>query len=324
MTDAAPASAPAVVTVTLNPAIDLTAAVDRLTLGAVQRARSAQSNVGGKGINVAGCLADWHVPVAACGLLGRFNDDAFVEFFAEKGILDRCLRAPGETRTNIKIADLATGTTTDVNLPGLAVDAGRIAAVWASVVELVDEGTPVVLAGSLPEGVPSDTWARMVADLAAEGVRTVLDTSGAPLAAALGAGAERLPYAVKPNRSELEALLGRPLPQTADLVAAARALVGRGVGLVVVSLGADGALFVTAEAALAARLPAKQVLSTVGAGDAMVAGMVAALVEASSLERIARLAVAFATAKLDRIGPHLGSTAVVEDLAARVEIRRLD
>jgi len=314
----------AVLTVTLNPAIDLTVAVDRLEIGAVHRARSAQSNAGGKGINVAGCLADWGVPVAAGGLLGRFNDDAFVAFFAEKDIADVCVRAPGETRTNIKIADLATGSTTDLNLPGLAVDAGKIDAVWATAVKEIGEGTPVVLAGSLPEGAPADTWAKMVADLAGEGARVVLDTSGAPLAAALGPQATRLPHAVKPNREELEALLGRALPGEADLVAAAHELVARGVRLVAVSRGAEGALFVDASEALAARLPAKTVLSTVGAGDAMVAGLVAALLESPALERVARLAVAFATAKLDRIGPHLGPRATVEDLAERVEIRRLD
>ena len=314
----------AVLTVTLNPAIDLTVTVDRLEVGAVHRARSAQSNVGGKGINVAGCLADWGVAVAAGGLLGRFNDDAFVEFFAAKGIVDLCVRAPGDTRTNIKIADLAGGSTTDLNLPGLAVDPGRIEAVRAAAVKEIGRGTPVVLAGSLPEGAPADTWAKMVAALAAEGARIVLDTSGAPLAAALDMNAACRPYAIKPNRSELEALLGRDLASEADLVAAARALIARGLRLVVVSLGAEGAVFVTPETALAARLPAKTVLSTVGAGDAMVAGIVAALVEDATPERLARLATAFAAAKLDRIGPYLGPKTTVEDLVARVEIRRID
>ena len=314
----------AVLTVTLNPAIDLTVTVDRLEIGAVHRARSSQSNVGGKGINVAGCLADWGVAVAAGGLLGRFNDDAFVEFFAAKGIADVCVRAPGETRTNIKIADLAGGSTTDLNLPGLAVDRGRIDAVWAAAVKEVEDGTPVVLAGSLPEGASVDTWAKMIADLAAEGGRVVLDTSGAPLAAALDGECECMPYAIKPNRAELEALLGRPVASEADLVAAARALIARGIRLVVVSLGGEGAVFVGRASALAARLPAKTVLSTVGAGDAMVAGIVAALVEDAPPERLARLATAFAAAKLDRIGPHLGPKAIVEDLARRVEIRRLD
>ena len=312
-----------VVTVTLNPAIDLTVTVDHLVVGEVHRALSAQSNCGGKGINVAGCLADWGVSVAAAGLLGRFNDDAFVDFFAAKGIADVCVRAPGDTRTNIKIAERAGGSTTDVNLPGLAVDAGKIDAVWAAALRELGARTPVVLAGSLPSGAPDDTWATMIADLAVEGARIVLDTSGAPLSAALGPQATHLPYAVKPNRSELEVLVGRPLAGTADVIAAARDLVARGVALVVVSLGGEGALFVDATEALAARLPEKTVLSTVGAGDAMVAGMVAALIEEASLERLARLSVAFATAKLDRIGPHLGPKSTVEDLAALVEVRRL-
>ena len=125
---------------------------------------------------------------------------------------------------------------------------------------------------------------------------------------------------MKPNRAELEALLGRALPTVADVVAAARSLLDRGVALVVVSLGADGALFVDRQAALAAALPAKKALSTVGAGDAMVAEIAAALVEGASLERLARLAVAFASSKLDRIGPFLGPREDVERLAAAAQV----
>ena len=112
---------PDVVTVTLNPAIDLTVTVDRFVVGSVQRASAAVSTCGGKGINVAGCLADWGVPVVATGILGRANDDGFAEFFAAKGIGDRFVRTAGETRTNIKIANLFNGETTDINLPGLAI-----------------------------------------------------------------------------------------------------------------------------------------------------------------------------------------------------------
>ncbi|MCE1237390.1 MAG: 1-phosphofructokinase [Hyphomicrobiales bacterium] len=313
----------AVVTLTLNPAIDLTVTVDTLRIGDVQKATAAQSNVGGKGVNVAGCLADWAVKVTATGVLGRFNDDGFVEFFRAKGIADAFIRAPGETRTNVKIVESRRGVTTDVNLPGLTVDRVLVEATRRRALADLAVGDVAVLAGSLPESLPADAWAGLAADLAAAGARVVLDTSGAPLAAALASDAPALPHAVKPNRAELEGLVGRALPTEADLAAAARALLARGVRLVVVSLGADGALFVDAETAIAARLPAKTVLSTVGAGDAMVAGLVAGLVEDAPLERLARLAVAFATAKLDRIGPHLGPRATVEDLAGRVEIRRL-
>ena len=309
---------PDVVTVTLNPAIDLTVTVDRFVFGAVQRASAAGSNCGGKGINVAGCLADWGARVAVTGVLGRSNDGAFADFFARKGIADRLVRTAGDTRTNIKLADRATGETTDINLPGLVVSDGAFEAVRAALMRAVAPDLPVVLAGSLPDSMPSAAWATLAGDLAGHDARVVLDTSGPPLAAALAHG-EAI-HAIKPNRSELEALVGRPLPTIADVVAAARSLIERGVALVVVSLGADGALFVDRRSSLAASLPAKKVLSTVGAGDAMVAGIVAGLIEGASLDRLARLAVAFATSKLDRIGPHLGSSEDVERLAAAVRV----
>jgi 1-phosphofructokinase len=307
-----------VVTVTLNPAIDLTVTLDQLVVGAVQRASAAVFNCGGKGVNVAGCLADWGARVAATGVLGHSNDGAFADFFTSKGIVDRFVRIGGETRTNIKIAGCASGDTTDVNLPGLTVSDSVFDAVRAALMRCVAPDQPVVLAGSLPESMPETAWATLAGDLGRHKSRVVLDTSGAPLAAALASG-EPL-HAVKPNRAELEALVGRALPTTADIVAAARSLLDRGVALVVVSLGADGALFVDREAALAAALPAKKALSTVGAGDAMVAGIAAALIEGASLERLARLAVAFASSKLDRIGPFLGPVKDVERLAAAVRV----
>jgi 1-phosphofructokinase len=309
---------PDVVTVTLNPAIDLTVTLDQLVVGAVQRASAAVFNCGGKGVNVAGCLADWGARAAATGVLGRSNDGAFADFFASKGVADRFVRIGGETRTNIKIADRASGDTTDVNLPGLTVSDSAFAAVRAELSRCVAPRQPVVLAGSLPDSLPDAAWATLAGDLARHNARVVLDTSGAPLAAALASGQPL--HAVKPNRAELEALLGRDLPTTSDLVCAARALLDRGVALVVVSLGAEGALFVDRQAALAAALPAKKALSTVGAGDAMVAGIAAALIEGASLERLARLAVAFASSKLDRIGPFLGPRQDVERLAAAVRV----
>jgi 1-phosphofructokinase len=310
-----------VVTVTLNPAIDRTIAVERLVLGSVHRAVSSQSNAGGKGVNVAGCLADWGVRPIVTGILGRDNAAPFEAFFASKGVDDRFVRAPGETRTNIKIADLSTGDTTDVNLPGLAVAATTYDAVREVLADAVRAGTLVVVAGSLPEGLPPETVANLVADLDRLGARIVLDTSGAPLARVLAPEAEHLPHAVKPNRAELEDFAGRPLASAAAVVDAARALVRRGIGLVVVSCGADGAYFVTADEALVARLPPVAALSTVGAGDAMVAGLVAGLAADAPLAEIARLGVAFAAAKLAGVGPNLPSAKTVRDLATAAEIR---
>ncbi len=309
-----------VVTITLNPAIDLTVSVAGLTPGAVNRARAAETNAGGKGINVAGCLADWGVPVIATGLLGRGNESPFRTFFARKAIDDRFVRAEGETRTNIKIADIESGETTDLNLPGLTADTQALHALEATLGEAVLPGTLVVLAGSLPGGLPARTTADLVARLNALGARVVLDCSGPPLASALLAEPHDLPLAIKPNRHELEAFAGRPLASRDDVVAVARSLVRRGIGLVVVSLGAEGALFVSANGIFTASLPPVRALSTVGAGDAMVAGIVSALREDLSLPALARRAVAFAAAKLGGIGPNLPPRADVLALEATATV----
>ncbi|WDS36750.1 1-phosphofructokinase [Pseudoxanthomonas sp.] len=291
---------PHAVTVTLNPAIDQTVRLDRLQPGHVHRARSARDDAGGKGINVAACLADWGVATAATGVLGADNDGSFRLLFEQRGIADHCLRAPGQTRTNIKLVEDGGDETTDINLPGLQLDADQLDAVSAQLAPLLAPGVPVALSGSLPAGLPETAWARLQAQAAAAGARVLLDTSGPALAAALNTQAGALPYAVKPNRHELEAWTGSALPERADLLAAAHALVNRGIALVVVSMGADGALFVDAHGALVARPPRLARGSTVGAGDAMVAGLAASLlVPRFELAACARLATAFSMSRLE-------------------------
>ncbi len=312
-----------IVTVTLNPAVDLTIEVGGLVQGGVNRAERAQVNAGGKGVNVAGCAADWGGQVTVTGVLGRRNDGAFVELFAEKGITDRFVRIAGETRTNIKIADTASGETTDLNTPGLVVDADCLKRVTAAALNAAKAGAIVVIGGSMPAGIAPEGLVSLVATLNDAGAKVVADTSGAPLKALLAATGKSLPSAVKPNRHELEELVGRPLPNLDALVGAARDIVKSGVRLVVVSCGEEGALFVTDSEKLTARLPVVDALSTVGAGDAMVAGITTALAEDKPLEATARQAVAFAAAKLARIGPHLPERAVVSALAERAEITRL-
>ncbi|MCW2242901.1 1-phosphofructokinase [Azospirillum canadense] len=319
----APAGNAPVITVTLNPAIDQTITVQALRPGTVHRATAVRRNAGGKGVNVASCLADWGTPVAVTGLLGADNAAPFEALFAAKGIADLFVRLPGETRVNIKIADLGSGDTTDINLPGLTATADAMDQVSETLQRLVAPGSLVLLAGSLPDGLPDDSYAALAADLHAQGARVVLDSSGAPLASALAEGAGPLPYCIKPNRHELEAWAGTPLPTHADLLAAARDLHGRGVGMVVVSLGADGALFVADGPALHARLPAVTALSTVGAGDAMVAGLIAAFRDGLSTEGVARRAVAFATAKLGCFGPNLPGADAVRSLATQVQVTTL-
>ncbi|MDO9710895.1 1-phosphofructokinase [Paracraurococcus lichenis] len=302
------------VTLSLNPAIDQTVELEALLPGAVNLARGAVRHAAGKGINVAACLADWGAKVTATGLLGEANDAPFRALFAGRGITDCCLRIPGETRTNIKLLDRAAGATTDINLPGTAPPAEALDAALAPLHAATGPGTVAVLAGSLPPGLPAETYAELVALLTEQGARVVVDASRAPLAAVLGAPV--LPQAVKPNRHELEGWAGQPLAEREALLATAQALAARGIALVAVSLGAEGALFVTKDGAVQVRPPAIAVTSSVGAGDAMVAGIAAGLAENLPLEALARRAAAFSAAKLQRTGAGLPGRAAVEEIAA--------
>jgi 1-phosphofructokinase len=308
-----------IITVTLNPAIDQTVVLETLRPGQVHRASGMAFHAGGKGVNVASCLADWGVACRATGFLGAANAGVFEALFAEKGIADGFVRVAGETRTNIKLTH--DGDTTDINLPGMMVDAAAVERLNLSLLSQVAAGTIVLLAGSLPAGAGADVYARLVAALKPAGATILLDTSEGPLAAAL-AGAV-LPDWIKPNRAELEAFAGRELPTMAALIEVAEGLRARGVGTVVVSLGAEGSLFVGAKV-LHAMLPAARVASTVGAGDAMVAGIVAALAEGADFEAAARLATAFAVAKLGQAGPNLPAREVILRLAGQVQITKME
>jgi 1-phosphofructokinase len=309
-----------ILTVTLNPAIDATITLDALVPGQVHRASGISLNAGGKGVNVASCLADWGVgPVAAAGFLGAENAASFEKLFAAKGITDQFIRIPGETRQNFKLAH--GDDTTDINLPGLAISAPELAVFKASLYGLASPGCILLLAGSVPAGVPATIYAELI-EVLGEACRVVLDTSGAPLKAALAA--EHLPFCIKPNLAELEAFCGRPLPDQTTVIDAARQLTTRGIGLVVVSLGAEGALFVTRDGAMHAQSPVPvRPLSTVGAGDAMVAGIIAALAENAAPERLARLATAFAVTKLGQTGPNLPPKTAIEAVASSIIIQKI-
>lgn len=314
-------TSPSIVTVTLNPALDQTVVLDALKPGRVHRARSVRSDAGGKGVNVASCLADWGLKVSATGILGSDNATAFEALFARKGIDDRFAWIPGETRTNLKLLDAETGATTDINLPGLASTPGAYATVQAVLRQVAGEESLVVLAGSLPLALRPETYADLIRLLKERGARVVLDVSGDALTEALAS--DVLPDVIKPNIEELAEWAGRPLDGLAQVRDAAHALVARGIPLVVVSMGADGALFVSRDEALHAHPPGTQVASTVGAGDALVAGLVAGLHAGLPLSEVARLALAFAAGKLGLPGANLPSRGTILALVETVRIEAL-
>ena len=308
---------PRIATITLNAAIDQTASVPNFRAGEVNRVAWDQSDAGGKGVNVASFLSQAGHSVAVTGLLGRDNATLFERWFAEKGITDRFVKLPGSTRVNVKIVDPTGNSVTDINFPGLKGDADSFARVQQAAETLAAEGADwFVLSGSLPGGLPPTAWRDLAVRLKALGRTVALDTSGEPLAQALVAG----PDLIKPNIEELTELVGDPLPDDRAVVDAARRLQRGGVGLVTVSMGKRGAILVDAEQALHVAPPSIAVKSTVGAGDAMVSGLVHGALQGLNLAGRGRLATAFSLGALGQIGPHLPPMSEIAAFLPRIEV----
>jgi 1-phosphofructokinase len=303
-----------VVTITLNPAIDRTVTISNFTSGAVNRVESVRSHPGGKGVNVASALADHGHGVAVTGFLGRSNAGAFEELFSEKKIADHFVRIAGQTRIGIKIADPVRAETTDINFPGPAPASEELSMLRWQIATL--EAEWFVVAGSLPPGVNPKIYRDIIAGLRQSGRKVLLDTSGEPFSLAL----EARPTVVKPNIHEFQAFVGHPLSNEQEVVAAARILIDRGIELVVISMGKEGAGFITATESVMARPPEIEVQSTVGAGDAMVAGILSGQLQRFSLGECARLATAFSIDSLSRLESGLSSRSAIESAMQKVTL----
>jgi 1-phosphofructokinase len=285
-----------IATITLNPAIDRTVTISNFTAGAVNRVEASQDTPGGKGVNVASVLADYGLRTGVTGFLGRDNAASFEALFARKKIEDHFIRIAGRTRVGFKITDPVRALTTDINFPGLAPISADIAALQRTLANL--NSAWWVVSGSIPPGLDSGIYRDIIAALKSRGARVILDSSGEALRRAI----ESRPHIVKPNLDELQTLLGKPLTETKAIVTAAKELLATGIEMVVVSMGKHGACFVTATDAVIARSPDVAVKSTVGAGDAMVAGVIAAQIRGLPLADCARLASAFSLQFLTHAG----------------------
>ena len=290
-----------IVTVTLNPAIDFTVFVDRLVPGTVHRVSGSQHQAGGKGVNVGTMLALGGASVVVSGFVGAANASIFERHFDAHGLCDAFIRVPGETRTGIKVVDAQRRDTTDFNLPGPAPSAAQREALVERLLALAEPGRWFVIAGSLPAGVEPVFVAELIQRLRAAGAKVAIDSSGAALAAALQAGVDL----AKPNQCELAEWLGSELQDLDAILCAARQLQRERVPRLIVSLGAEGALFLSADGELRAQAPKVQVVSTVGAGDAMLAGYLQGMRLGESPEGCARLATVYAWSRLESLLPEL-------------------
>lgn len=306
-----------VLTVTLNPALDLTVQLPALRLGEVNRSDNLQAHAAGKGLNVAQVLADLGHQLTVTGFLGEANAQPFEQLFAARGFADEFVRVAGETRSNIKLAE-ADGRITDINGPGLEVGAAQRDELLARLERLVPGHELVVVAGSLPRGVEVPWFVELLQRLALLGARVALDTSGA----ALREGLALSPWLIKPNEEELAQACGLDPADAQALADEARRLNAR-IEHVVMSQGAAGVSWFSPAAAWHAQPPKVRVVSTVGAGDSLLAGMLHGLLAGWPAERTLAHATAIAAQAVGQVGFGITDRAQLAELEAAVRLQPL-
>ncbi|WP_329407287.1 1-phosphofructokinase family hexose kinase [Nocardia vinacea] len=284
-----------IVTLTANPSIDRTVSLrESLRRGAVLRAETVLSQPGGKGVNVSRVIAAAGVETIA--VLPGNAGDPLLRMLTDADIEHRAVPCATPARTNLTVAE-RDGTTTKINEPGSPLTAECLAALANQLDALADTASWVVLSGSLPPAVPTDWYAYLLHRL--RGVRIAVDTSDAPLLALAAELESAAPQLLKPNAEELAQLTHGDPAELEDPIAAARAastLIARGVGAVLATLGAAGAVLVTADGAWHAAAPAITPRSTVGAGDSALAGYLLADLDGLDAPDRLRRAVAYGSA----------------------------
>ncbi len=314
-----------IVTVTANPSIDRTVTLATpLTRGAVHRVSSVTTEPGGKGVNVARALS--LAGVDAVALLPAAGTDPMVTALQATGVPFRCIPITAPVRTNTAVTE-KDGTTTKINEPGALLDDAAIDALTRSVVGSAEHASWVVMSGSLPPGMPESWYADVVAMLAPYGCKVAIDTSDGPLAALVDGFDRAAPDLIKPNAEELAGVIGFS-PQALEaavaqgdpdpVVSAAQRLVDRGVGAVLATLGAAGAVLVNGTGAWLATPPPIVPRSTVGAGDSSLAGYVRADVGGAEPPQRLQMAVAYGSAAAALPGSALPTPAQIDLNAVRV------
>lgn len=308
-----------IVTITLNPAVDQTLYFSQFLVGQVNRVGKVRLDPAGKGINVAKVIKSLGKDVAVSGFLGQDNANIFEQYFSAEEISDYFIKVHGATRVNTKIVDETSGEVSEINFQGIHYSDSDLQELKNVIKQLAKASKLFVLSGSLPGKAPLDIYQEFTEILQSYDCKVFLDTSGG----ALAEGIKAKPYAIKPNLEELKQLLGHPLEQERDVLKAAEQLISEGIGKVVVSLGEKGALVADKTQRLIVRPPEVKVSSTVGAGDAFVAGLVYGEAQGMTLVEQARWATAVAAASVAQPGTQACQLKDVVELLPNVMIKEM-
>ncbi|NOH95600.1 1-phosphofructokinase [Vibrio sp. 99-70-13A1] len=307
-----------VVTVTLNPALDLTGSLNTLNVGSVSLVDRGSLHAAGKGVNVAKVLSELGADVTVTGFLGLNNQEPFCKLFESIGATDKFIRVEGATRINVKLVE-ESGAVSDINFPGVPVDSEAIASFEKTLFELAESHDFFVIAGSLPQGITPAMCASWVKSLRDLGKKVLFDSSRDTLEA----GIKAQPWLIKPNEEELSHLVQKTLKTKEDCQPVAEQLAETGVDNIVVSLGADGVMWLNQNEWLHARPPRMKVVSTVGAGDTLVAGLCWGHMQLMPKSELLTFATALSALAVTQVGVGLTSHQELDSLQEQIQLHPL-
>lgn len=306
-----------ITSICMNPSFDKTVEVDALTLGEVNRIRTSRTDMGGKGLNVAVVAQRLGLDSCCIGIMGEEGASRLRAMMDGEGVNHAFLTVQGSVRTNTKIVSRDGKGVTELNEPGAPVNAQQLEAFFHLAKEKAAASRYMVLTGSLPPGCPEGTYRNLMQAL--PGVDCILDVGGRELEL----GAEAHPFLIKPNLSEMEATLGLQLRTLRSIRDAALIFLRKGVQHVVVSMGSMGAMYVSKEKTLFAPAVRVDAKSTVGAGDAMVGGLLKGLEAEGDMAKAFRYGVAAGAASVMTEGTQLIVPEDFESLLGQVKIQEV-
>lgn len=308
---------PFVVTVTLNPAVDLFLKVDALSPGMLHRIATPIQHPGGKGINVSKALHALHVPVSTTGFLGGMRGLWIKNRLAASGIQASFVEIQDETRLNTKITD-SKGELTEFNSPAPTISKLDWQEFSNHLQVLSSDCKWIAFCGNLPANCPDDWYRKQIESAKSKGIKTVLDASGN----GLKQGILARPDIIKPNLKELEELSGKSLSTEKEIIDAAEDLHASGIDMVVVSLGADGMIVTGNEGTIIARVPKVSVRSSVGAGDTVVAATLFAIWSDFEFSELVRFASAAGTAAVTKTGSERPRVSDIQSLVPKIKLEK--
>ncbi len=306
-------------TLTLNPALDRTLIVDGLKFEDANRVKQELRYAGGKGIDVSRVIHELGGISIALGFIGGYDGMELEGRLINEGITCDFVKIAEETRINIFIKNEGSGERTSLHARGPEISPHELAMLYNKLKDLKPKPTWFIISGSLPLGISENIYEQIINLMRTRGIKVFLDADGAPFKR----GIKAIPYGIKPNTFELERLAGKPMKRQRDIITYGKELARKGISLVLISMGQKGMYLFNEQVHLKATPPKVKIRSTIGAGDASVAGFIWAHEQDEPLEECLKTAVACGTATVLTPGTALCKKADVNRMLKRCKVEKI-